>query len=175
MKKLALLLSLLPAAAPAQEPAYRDPGMRAVVQIAIVCKDVEATSKRWAAALGVRTPSIKTTRPGREVKEEYRGKPSEGQAKLAFINAGQVVIEFIQPVGEGTSWKEYLDKHGEGVQHIAFQVQDLDKSIQGLAAQGMTIVHRGRYDEDNGSYVYLDSEKALGVTLELLNSDAKKQ
>lgn len=171
MKKLALFLPLLTAVVPAQEPAYRDPGMKAVVQVAIVCRDVEATSKRWAAALGVRPPQIKTTKPGSEVKETYRGRPSEGQAKLAFINAGQVVLEFIQPVGENTSWKEFLDQHGEGVQHIAFQVADVNKSIQSL---GMPVLHQGRYDDDSGSYTYLDAAKALGVTLELLHSDPKK-
>lgn len=171
MKKLALFLPLLAALAPAQEPAYRDPGMKAIVQVAIVCRDVEATSKRWAAALGVRPPSIKTTKPGPEVKETYRGRPSQGQAKIAFIYTGQVVLEFLQPVGEGTSWKEFLDQHGEGVQHIAFQVADVDKSIQAL---GMPVIHQGRYDDDSGSYTYLDSAKALGVTMELLHSDAKR-
>ena len=172
MKKLALFLPLLAAIAPAQETAYRDPGMKAVVQVAIVCRDVEATSKRWAAALGVRPPQIKTTKPGAEVKELFRGRPSMGQAKLAFINAGQVVLELIQPIGGNTSWKEYLDKNGEGVQHIAFQVVDVDKSIQSL---GAPVLHQGRYDDDSGSYTYLDTAKTLGVTLELLHADPKKQ
>ena len=33
---------------------------------------------------------------------------------------------------------------------------------------------RMRYDSDNGTYVYVDSRKALGVTLELLHSDPKQ-
>ncbi len=172
MKKLALFLPLFAGMVPAQQTAYHDPGMKAVVQVAIICRDIEATSKRWAAALGVQPPQIKTTKPGSEVKELYRGRPSTGQAKLAFINAGQVVLELIQPVGENTSWKEYLDKNGEGVQHIAFQVADVDKTIQSL---GAPVLHQGRYDDDSGSYTYLDTAKALGVTLELLHADPKKK
>ena len=174
MKLFPLLLALLPAAAPAQEPAYRDPGMKTVVQVAVVCRDIEATSKRWAAVLGVDPPQIRTTKPGGEVKVMYRGHPSAGQAKLAFIKLGQVSLELIQPVGSDTSWKEFLDANGEGVQHIAFQVADMDKTVQGLAGAGIAVLHQGRYDNDSGSYVYVDSRKALGVTLELLHSDGKK-
>jgi methylmalonyl-CoA/ethylmalonyl-CoA epimerase len=174
MKKLAFVLAFLPAMAPAQSPAYHDSGMNVVTQVAIVCRDIEATSKRWAAVLGVDPPQIHTTKPGNEVKVMYSGHSSEGQAKLAFIKLGQVTLELIQPVGGDTSWKQFLDTNGEGVQHIAFQVADLDRSIKAFGETGMPVLHQGRYDDDSGAYVYIDSAKALGVTLELLHSEQKK-
>ena len=174
MKKLAFALAILPAIAPAQGPAYHDPGMKVVTQVAIVCRDIESTSKRWAAVLGVDPPRILTIKPGSEAKLVYRGHPSNGQAKLAFLNLGQVTLELIQPVGNDTAWKEFLDTHGEGVHHIAFQVADPDKTIKEFQDVGMPVQHQGRFDDDSGSYVYIDSAKALGVTLELLHSDAKK-
>lgn len=175
MKKLAFLLTLAPALAMAQGPQYHDPGIKLVTQVAIVCRDIDATAKRWAAVLGVDPPQIRTTKPGNEVKVMFRGKPSTGQAKLAFIKLGQVTLELIQPVGKDTSWQQFLDKNGEGVQHIAFQVQDLEKSVAAFGANGMPVLHQGRYDDDSGAYVYLDSAKALGVTLELLHSEPKKK
>jgi methylmalonyl-CoA/ethylmalonyl-CoA epimerase len=175
MKKIACLFALLPTLAVPQQPAgYHDPGMKAVVQVAIVCRDIDATSKRWAAMLGVEPPQIRTTRPGNEVKVMFRGRPSTGRAKLAFIKLGQVTLELIQPVGGGTSWKEYLDANGEGVQHIAFQVQDVDQTVKALQAMSIPVLHQGRYDDDSGSYTYVDSSKALGVTLELLHSDPRR-
>ena len=150
---------------------YQDPGLKKVIQVAIVVRDIEATSKRWSEVLGMPVPPIHTTRPGHEVKVVYRGKPSEGQAKLTFFNLGQVVLELIEPVGEGTSWKEFLDKKGEGVQHLGFQVVDPDKATQALEQEGMPVLHRGRYDSDDGTYIYVDSQKALGVVIELLHSD----
>lgn len=174
-RKLALLGVLFAITAPAlQSPVETpDPGMKTLVQVAIVSRDIEATAKQWAALLGVPMPKITLTRSGREVKVVYRGRPSEGQAKLAFFRLGQVALEIIEPVGADTSWREFLDKHGEGVQHIAFQVTDLEGSLRRLEKLGLKTLHRGRYDADNGTYVYLDSEKALGVTLELLHSDPK--
>jgi catechol 2,3-dioxygenase-like lactoylglutathione lyase family enzyme len=153
---------------------YHDPGLKKVVQVAIVVRDIEASSKLWAELLGMPVPEISTTRPGHEVKEIYRGQPSEGQVKLTFFNLGQVVIELLQPISEGTSWKEFLDKKGEGVQHLGFQVEDPDKTSKALEKAGYPIIHQGRYDTDDGTYIYHETLDALGVVIELLHSDAKK-
>ena len=176
MKCAIILSALLGVAASAQQPvADPDPGLKTVVQVAIVCRDIEATSKRWAAALGVAVPSIKLTKPGSEVREVYRGRPSTGQAKIAVIRLGQVALELMEPVGPDTSWRESLDANGEGVQHLAFQIADLDKTVKRFESLGMPVVHQGRFDGDNGSYSYLDSKRALGVTVELLVRDPPKQ
>jgi methylmalonyl-CoA/ethylmalonyl-CoA epimerase len=159
--------------ASAQEK-YHDPGLKKVIQVAIVVRDIEATSKHWSELLGMPVPEIKTTRPGHEVKMTYRGKPSEGQVKLAFFNLGQVVLELLQPVGVGSSWKEILDKRGEGVHHLGFQVVDPKKTTQALEKEGFPIIHQGRYDSDDGDYIYFDSQKALGVLIEALHSDKNK-
>jgi methylmalonyl-CoA/ethylmalonyl-CoA epimerase len=171
MNKLAVFVPLLAALTPAQQSTYHDPGLKTVVQVAIVCRDIDATSKRWAAVLGVRPPRITTTKPGSDIKEVFHGRPTNGQAKLAFIKAGQVELEFAEPVGEGTSWKEFLDQHGEGVHHMAFQITNLDKTVKAL---GFPVLHSGRYDDNDGSYTYVDSGNALGVILELLHTDPKR-
>jgi catechol 2,3-dioxygenase-like lactoylglutathione lyase family enzyme len=175
MFRIASLILMAALAAPAQQPTAIDPGLKTVVQVAIVTKDIDASAKRWAAVLGMEVPKISTTRPGQEVKVVFKGKPSTGQAKLAFFKLGQVVLELIQPVGKDTSWKQFLDQHGEGVQHLGFQVQNLDQAIANAQASGMPVLHRGRYDKDNGDYVYVESDKALGVTLEFLHSDPPKK
>jgi len=150
---------------------YVDPGFKKLVQVAIVVRDIEASSKRWAAFLGMPVPEIRTTRPGNDVDVIYRGKPSNGQVKLTFFVLGDVVIELLEPVTDGTAWYEYLDEHGEGVQHLGFQVEDQERTIRALEAAGYPVIHRGRYDSDDGTYIYYDTEDALGVVVESLHSD----
>jgi catechol 2,3-dioxygenase-like lactoylglutathione lyase family enzyme len=174
MKMNMLFVILLIIGMPLQGSLYRDPGLKKVVQVAFVCRDVEATSKRWATVLGVDPPKIWTTRPGHEVKMIYRGKPSEGQAKIAIINAGQVDLEFLQPLGDNSSWKDYLNTKGEGVQHIAFRVDDPAKTTEFFKQLGMGVVHQGRFDDDDGTYIYIDSRDQLLVNVELLHDDPKK-
>jgi len=152
---------------------YHDPGLKTVVQVAIVVRDIEASSRRWAELLGMPVPEIRTTRPGHEVQEIYRGSPSEGQVKLTFFNLGQVVLELLEPVSEGTSWKEFLDEKGEGVQHLGFQVVDPVKTSAALEKAGYPVFHQGRYDSDDGTYIYHETLDDLGVVIELLHSDEK--
>jgi methylmalonyl-CoA/ethylmalonyl-CoA epimerase len=159
----------------ADDPAtYRDPGLQRVAQVAIVCKDVEACSKRWAAIFGLPAPaSFNTTKVGREVGLTYRGKPSDARVKMAFLKAANVQMEFLQPVGGRSAWQEGLDQHGEGIHHLGFQVQDLEKTLAAFEKEGIGVVQRGRYDSNNGTYVYLDSVPKLGVMVELLHSDPR--
>ena len=50
---------------------YHDPGLKKVVQVAIVVRDIETTARLWAELLDVPLPRISTSRPGKEVKEFY--------------------------------------------------------------------------------------------------------
>ncbi len=153
---------------------YHDPGFKNLVQVAIVVKDIEASSRKWAELLGMPMPEIRTTRPGNEVDVIYRGEPSNGQVKLSFFILDNLVIELLEPITEGTAWKEFLDEHGEGVQHLGFKVVDPVKTSQEFEKAGYTNFHQGRYDSDDGTYIYHDTQDALGVVVELLHSDPKK-
>jgi catechol 2,3-dioxygenase-like lactoylglutathione lyase family enzyme len=170
--KFLILPAMLSAATLLAQDLYRDPGIGKIVQIAIVCKDIDACAARWSRLLGQPAPPPRTTVPGREAKVVYRGRPSDGQVRLTFFKTGDAVLELMQPVGPDTHWKEHLDKHGEGVHHIAFKVENLEKSLDSLEKQGMPLLHRGRFDTDNGTYAYVDSLDKLGVTVELLHWDA---
>ncbi len=152
----------------------RDPGFKAIVQVALVTRNIEASAKHWAALLGVELPKITTSRPGNEVHVMYQGKPSNARAKLAFLRAGQVQVELIQPLGGDSAWQQFLDEHGEGVHHIAFNVQNLGQAESEMKGLGYDAIHSGRWDSDNGDYVYFDTTKALGLVVELLHADATK-
>src|SRR5258708_6470720 len=111
-------------------------------------------------------PKIITVAPGWEVKMTYKGVPSAAQAKLAFLNLGQFQLELIEPMGEQSTWQEALDRNGEGVHHLAFWVEGMQRSVDFLAEHDIPMVQRG--DMGPGQYAYFDAEGPLGVTLELL-------
>ena len=102
-----------------------DPGLKTIVQVAVVCRDIEVTARRWAAFLGVEMPTISSTGPGNECGMVYRGKPSNARCKLAFFETGTCRLELIQPLGPGSSWWDVLEKNGESIHHLAFEVKDL--------------------------------------------------
>lgn len=137
-----------------------------VCQIGFVVQDIEASSRAWADLLGVEVPAWTLTDPPEVSHTVYGGEPSPAQAKLAFFRTGPVAIELIEPVGGPSTWQEHLDAYGEGVHHIAFQIEDMDGQVRMLADQGMPTVQRG--DFTGGCYSYVDASAQLGVILELL-------
>ena len=145
-------------------------GATILAQVAIVVRDIEVSSRRWADVLGVPTPNIITVQPGSQTQMTFRGHPSDAQAKLAFFNLGQVQLELIEPMGGQSTWQEALDKNGESVHHLAFWVEGMQRSVDFLAGQGIPMIQRGDMGQ-NGQYAYFDAEKPLGVVLELLEKE----
>lgn len=141
-------------------------GSTTVAQIAIVVQDIEKARQLYATLFGLPVPNIIVTQPGSEVNMTYKGAPSDAQAKLAFFNLGQVQLELIEPMGGASTWQEGLDRKGEGVHHIAFWVEGMQKNVDFLKTQGIPMVQRG--DMGEGQYAYFDAEEPLGITIELL-------
>ncbi len=140
-----------------------------VTQVAIVTDDIESAAARWAELLGVEVPTARWT-DGREMAHtEYRGEPTEGRARLAFFDLGpQVRLELIEPDEHPSTWREFLDAHGPGLHHVAFQVRDMDQVLARLDAHEMPLVQKGDYT--GGRYAYVDAEGPLGCILELLEN-----
>ena len=141
-------------------------GSTTVAQIAIVVHDIEASAQRYAAVLGLPVPEVMITAPGLDVHQTYNGEPSDARAKLAFFQLGQVQLELIEPMGGASTWQAALDEKGEGVHHIAFWVEGMQRSVDFLKSQNIPMIQRG--DMGEGQYAYFDAEAPLAVTLELL-------
>ena len=60
-----------------------------------------------------------------------------------MIHVGDVEIELIQPTDPGTGVAKFLESKGEGVHHICFEVDDVDKELQAMAGQ-----RRGDYRQE---------------------------
>jgi methylmalonyl-CoA/ethylmalonyl-CoA epimerase len=80
-----------------------------------------------------------------------------------------VDIELIEPLGEPSTWKDQLDKHGDSLHHIAFQISGMSEKLAYLDGKGLPLVQRGEYT--GGRYAYVDSSVQLGAILELLEND----
>lgn len=144
-------------------------GSTTVVQVGIVTADIEKMIDTYMRVFGLLDrPVVRETDTLDKTNMKYRGVPSEARAKLAFIKMGQVEIELMEPIGRPSTWSDFLDKHGDGVHHIAFRVEGGDKIISFLQGQGMPIDQQG--DFPGGRYTTIDSASRLGVIIELLEN-----
>ncbi len=144
-------------------------GTTTIKQVDIIVQDIETQARAWADILGLPMPEIQITSTLDVAQTEYEGRPSPARAKLAFFHLGQVDVELIEPIGEPSTWKDQLDRHGESLHHIAFQIKGMQDKLAYLDAKGVALVQRGEYT--GGRYAYVDGSAQLGTILELLEND----
>jgi methylmalonyl-CoA/ethylmalonyl-CoA epimerase len=144
-------------------------GTTTVIQVGIIVQNIEARARAWADVLGVPMPEIQMTGTLDVAQTEYQGMPTTARAKQAFFHMGQVDIELLEPVGEPSTWKDHLDRHGASLHHIAVRVKGMQEKLAYLESKGMPLVQRGEYT--GGRYAYVDAVGPLGTILELLEND----
>ncbi len=142
---------------------------KGICQIAIVVRDIEKTARNIADAFGMNTPRIYSLPPVEDAHTRYRGSLTTTRSKLAVFQMGPIMFELIQPDNEPSSWKEFLERSGEGVHHIGFMVDDLQGTLDFLAKKGMPERHSGDYP--GGRYVFVESEEQLGVILSIKHEE----
>ncbi|ALS27062.1 lactoylglutathione lyase [Paenibacillus sp. 32O-W] len=144
-------------------------GTKTITQIGILVHDIEKTGQAYAEFFGVEKPQIFVTDAPDIARTEYRGERSEARAKLAFFDMGSLQLELIEPDRNPSTWREHLDKYGEGPHHIAFVVDGMKEKISLMEGRGMPLLQKGEYT--GGRYAYLDSSRELKVIIELLEND----
>jgi hypothetical protein len=98
-------------------------------QIGIVVKDCEKVAQQWERMLGIGPWTIIT-----QNATDSEGDPLE--VKLAFAYVGDLEFELIEIAKGKTMHSEWLGKHGEGLHHLSFFVDDPDGVAASLVEQG---------------------------------------
>ena len=170
--------STQPTAAPATISDFPAKGMvpqRKMLHIGIVVRDIEKARAHWVKFLGLdKAPDILIATGDPKNPTEYRGHPSVAQAKLVFLTLDNLQIELMEPIGDTPShWREFLDRKGEGVHHIAFAVKGMGEAyLKKYAEAGFPTAQHGGWA--TGEYGYMDTAADLGVTVELIEDYNRK-
>lgn len=89
-------------------------------QITIVVKDLERVAKNYAEMLGVEMPPIGVSSPYEESHTRFKGEPTPTVVRMCNFNMGQVVLELLETDEYPSTWKDFLDTHGQAVHNIGF-------------------------------------------------------
>jgi methylmalonyl-CoA/ethylmalonyl-CoA epimerase len=93
---------------------------------------------------------------------KFRGKDISIQMKLAFAKAGSLEIEVIEASGDTGPYGEHLERHGEGLHHLRYKVQNLHDTLQAMEAAGYVNVYSGG---SSVRFAYVEAPTKLGHTL----------
>jgi methylmalonyl-CoA/ethylmalonyl-CoA epimerase len=92
---------------------------------------------------------------------------SEG-VKTSFFQLGASKIELLQAANEDSAIAKFIGKKGEGIHHLAFEVEDIDFEIDRLSKEGFQLIHQTPKDgADNKRIAFLHPKSTNGVLIEL--------
>ena len=139
--------------------------------IAIVVKDIEQAVKYYTS-LGV--GPFQDYPPIRDyVAVNVPDKDAFYRLKIKQAQVGPVALQLIQP-GEGkTIYGDFLARNGEGVFHLGFVVDDVEKEEERLKKKGLRVLSSGRRVDGSG-FTYFDSSTSAGVVLLIRQNPSKK-
>jgi len=93
--------------------------------------------------------------------------PSQ-KVKVAFFPCGDTRFELLAPTSEDSPVAKFIEKKGEGIQHIAFAVDDLPKALEQAEESGITLIDKEpRPGAHNADIAFLHPRSTLGVLIEL--------
>ncbi len=128
--------------------------VRKVDHIGIAVKDLDETLKFYEDVLGIKCVST-------EVVEEQK-------VKVAFLPIGDTEVELLESTEEDGPISKFIEKRGEGIQHIAYRVDDIEKAIKELKEKGIRLIdEKPRYGAGGARIAFLHPKSTFGVLIEL--------
>ncbi|MBP0724366.1 methylmalonyl-CoA epimerase [Bacillus sp. RG28] len=87
---------------------------------------------------------------------------------VAFFPTNGTSIELIEPFECNKSLQSFLQKRGEGLHHIAFEVQNIETTIVDLKEKGVQLINETPQKGSHGSKIAFIHPKAFGMLIELV-------
>ena len=135
--------------------------LKKVEHIGIAVKDLKASNLLFEALLGV--PHYKT-----------EAVVSEG-VTTSFFDVGTHKIELLEATQPNSPIAKFIAKKGEGVHHIAFEVENLEVELARLKAEGFELIHEiPKEGADNKRIAFLHPKTTNGVLIELCQERSNK-
>ena len=119
--------------------------------------------------------AVKNLKDSNTLFEQLLGKPfykmeaveSEG-VKTSFFETGDSKIELLEATSEDSPIAKFIEKRGEGIHHIAFDVEDIELEMQRLREQGFRLLNeKPKRGADNKWVCFVHPKSANGVLVEL--------
>jgi methylmalonyl-CoA/ethylmalonyl-CoA epimerase len=128
--------------------------MKKIEHIGIAVKDLKAANNLYSKLLNTAPYKME------EVDSE--------NVNTSFFQIGESKIELLEGTSPDSPISKFIENRGEGVHHIAFEVDDIEKEIARLTKEGFQMIHEKPKDgADNKLIAFLHPKSSNGVLIEL--------
>lgn len=126
--------------------------------IGIAVKNLNDTLNFYENILGLKSAGTETV--------------EEQKVKVAFLPIGDAEVELLESTEEDGPIAKYIAKNGEGVQHIAYRVDDIEKAIAEMKEKGIRMIdEKPRYGAGGAKIAFCHPKSTFGVLIELCQRD----
>lgn len=133
--------------------------MKKVDHIGIAVRSLEETLPFYTNNLGLACIAIE------EVLSE--------RVKVAFLDATNIRIELLEPTDSNSAIAKFIEKRGEGIHHIAFQVDSIEKRISEFKINGIRMLNEVPKEGAAGAMIaFIHPKSAHGVLYEICEKKA---
>lgn len=125
-----------------------------VDHIGIAVKDLAQAKKFYTETLGIEAT-------GEEVVEQQK-------VKVCFIPCGDSELELLESTSPDGPIAKYIEKNGEGIQHVAIRVDNIENALADLKEKGVRLIDETpRYGAGGASIAFVHPKATGGILLEL--------
>lgn len=129
-----------------------------VDHIGIAVKNLEEAKKFYETVLGLKVTEVE------EVAEQ--------KVRVAFMPIGDSEVELLESTTPDGPIAKYIEKNGEGIQHIAFRVDNLEETLANLKAQGVRLIDETpRRGAGGAKIAFVHPKASFGTLVELSERD----
>ena len=129
--------------------------------VCIAVRDIEDTLLFYRVMFGVTT--------GEVVELEDQG------VRAVLATVGDSQLEFIQPTDPAGSVARFIERRGEGVHHICFEVEGLQEKLSHLAAAGVELIDHAPRRGISGMIAFIHPRSTRGVLIELVDRETARR
>jgi methylmalonyl-CoA/ethylmalonyl-CoA epimerase len=94
--------------------------------------------------------------------------PCQKVTEAIFKFGNEAEISLLEPTGPDSAVAGFLEKRGEGLHHIAFEVDDIDKELEAMRRKGFRLIDEVAREGVEGRIAFLHPKSAAGVLIELV-------
>jgi methylmalonyl-CoA epimerase len=88
--------------------------------------------------------------------------------KISLLKFENIKIELLEPIKEETIIQKFINKHGEGIHHIAFRVSNIKKMMEDLKYEEVRLIYNDpKLGSNNNLINFLHPKAFNGVLIEL--------
>ncbi len=105
---------------------------------------------------------------GFDLVPQIRESVADQKVNVLGYHIGDATIEYLEPTAADSPIQKYLDKKGPGIHHIAYRVDDLQKTLDTLKARGFRLIdEQPRAGAEGKKIAFVHPKSSNGILIEL--------